>query len=146
MRVPKRRALSLSILFRTKGWLTVAQLVRAWAHELPGAKTAPSQVERDLGHLLLEDMVNGRLDESGPLVDGKRLGLRLITPEGRAGFLEGHQVHELTGDGANTPAADSFIWNRLLVLKEATLDFARRHKLPPPSWWADATEPSPVFE
>jgi hypothetical protein len=134
--------LSLSILFRTKGWLTLAQLVRAWAAELPGAKTAPSQVEGDLRHLLLEDIINGRLDESGPLVDGRRLGLRIITPEGRAGFLEGHRVHELTVDGANTSAADSLIWNRLVVLKEATLDFARRRELPPPSWWTDATEPS----
>ena len=132
----------MSILFRTKGWLTLAQLVRAWAAELPGAKTAPSQVERDLGHLLLEDIINGRLDESGPLVDGRRLGLRIITLEGRAGFLEGHRVHELTVDGANTSAADSFIWNRLVVLKEATLDFARRRELPPPSWWAPATSRS----
>jgi hypothetical protein len=25
-------------------------------------------------------------------------------------------------------------------MKEAILDFARRHELPPPSWWADGTD------
>jgi hypothetical protein len=28
--------------------------------------------------------------------------------------------------------------NRIVVMKEAALDFARRHELPPPSWWTDA--------
>jgi hypothetical protein len=25
----------------------------------------------------------------------------------------------------------------ILIMKEAVLDFARRHRLPPPSWWAE---------
>jgi hypothetical protein len=29
---------------------------------------------------------------------------------------------------------------RLLLAKEVVLDFARRHELPPPSWWSDATK------
>jgi hypothetical protein len=28
----------------------------------------------------------------------------------------------------------------ILLSKEAVLDFARRHKLRPPSWWSDASE------
>jgi hypothetical protein len=52
-----------------------------------------------LVQLLLEDMVNERLDDAGPLAEGRRLGLRVITPEGRAGFLEGHQVRDLIPAG-----------------------------------------------
>jgi hypothetical protein len=62
--------------------------------------TDSDRVERDLGHSLLEDMINGRLDNTGPSVGGRQLGLRLITPENRSGFLEGHQVLELTVDGS----------------------------------------------
>ena len=128
----------MSILFRTKGWLTLAQLLPAWASELAEGKRDANQIERDLRHFLIEDIINGRLDDAGPLRDGRRLGLRFITPENRAGYLEGHQARELITAGG-TPAAFSFISNRLLVLKEAVLDFARRHELPPPSWWTDAS-------
>ena len=124
----------MSILFRTKGWLTVAQLARAWTAEIPGAERDPQQFEQELVHLLLEDIVNKRLDDAGPLVEGRRLGLRIITPDGQAGFLEGHQVRDLIlPDGALT-----FFLDRIVLMKEAVLDFARRHKLPPPSWWTDA--------
>ena len=136
--MPGRRARALSILFRTKGWLTLAQLLPAWASELAEGKRDANQIERDLRHFLIEDIINGRLDDAGPLRDGRRLGLRFITPENRAGYLEGHQARELITAGG-TPAAYSFVSNRLLVLKEAVLDFARRHKVPPPSWWTDAS-------
>jgi hypothetical protein len=123
----------MSILFRTKGWLTLAQLARAWAAEIPGAERDPQQFEQQLVHLLLEDIVNMRLDDTGPLVDGRRLGLRFVTPEGRAGFLDGGQVKDLILPGG--------VWtyhlDRIIVLKEAVLDFARRHELPRPSWWND---------
>jgi hypothetical protein len=130
----------MSILFRTKGWLTVAQLARAWTAEVPGAAQNPQQFEQDLVHLLLEDIINNRLDDVGPLAEGRRLGLRVITPEGRAGFLEGHQVRDLV------PAGDAltFFLHRIVVMKEAALDFARRHELPPPSWWTDAFAASPM--
>jgi hypothetical protein len=124
----------MSILFRTKEWLTVAQLARAWTAEIPGAKQDPQQFEQELVHLLLEDIVNKRLDDTGPLAEGRRLGLRVITSDGRAGFLEGHQVQDLLlPDGALT-----FFLHRIVVMKEAALDFARRHELPLPSWWTDA--------
>jgi hypothetical protein len=129
----------LSILFRTKGWLTVAQLARAWTAEIPGAEQDPQQFEQDLVHLLLEDIINKRLDDAGPLAEGRRLGLRLITPEGQAGFLEGHQVRDLI----LLPGGElSFFLHRIVVMKEAALDFARRHELPPPSWWTDASAAS----
>jgi len=126
----------MSVLFRTKKWLTIAELVPAWAAELPGADRNPAQIERHLGHYLLEDIINGRLDEAGPEVDGRRLGLRLITEENRAGFLEGHHVSALITPN-NTPEGRSFVYHRVLVLKEAILDFGRRYQLPTPSWWAD---------
>jgi hypothetical protein len=124
----------MSILFRTKGWLTVAQLARAWTAEILGAEQDPQQFEQELVHLLLEDIVNNRLDDAGPLAEGRRLGLRVITPDGRAGFLEGHQVRDLILPGG----ALTFFLHRIVLMKEAALDFARRHELPPPSWWTDA--------
>jgi hypothetical protein len=78
----------LSFLYRTKGWLTLAQLIPAWARELAHGKTNASQIEHDLRHFIIEDIMNGRLDDAGPLEDGRRLGLRIITPENRAGYLE----------------------------------------------------------
>jgi hypothetical protein len=129
----------LSILFRTKRWLTIAELVPAWAAELPGADKHPAQIKRHLWHYLVEDIINGRLDDAGPVVDGRRLGLRLITEENRAGFLEGHQVRALIAP-YNTLEGRSFVYHRLLVLKEAILDFASRHQLPPPLWWGDVGE------
>jgi hypothetical protein len=71
----------MSILFRTKGWLTVAQLARAWTAEILGAAQDPQQFEQELVHLLLEDIVNKRLDDAGPLAEGRRLGLRVPTAE-----------------------------------------------------------------
>jgi hypothetical protein len=129
----------MSILFRTKECLTVAQLARAWTAEIPGAKQDPQQFEQDLVHLLLEDIVNKRLDDAGPLAEGRRLGLRFINPDGRASFLDGHQVRDLIPFSDTLP----FFLDRIVVMKEAALDFARRHELPPPSWWTDAFAASP---
>jgi hypothetical protein len=44
----RRSALTMSILFRTKGWLTIAQLARAWTAEIPGAERDPQQFEQEL--------------------------------------------------------------------------------------------------
>jgi hypothetical protein len=83
-------------------------------------------------------MLASRTSHLGPLRDGRRLGLRLVTPEGRAGFLEGAQLREL----ALTDARSAVISHRVLIMKEAVLDFARQHELPPPSWWADPAQAS----
>ena len=121
----------MSILFRTKGWLTVDQLVRAWAGELPGAEKDRKRFEQDLAHLLLEDVANGRLDDAGPLVEGQRLGLRIVTRDFRAGFLEGRQILDALRSGGDA----EFLGHRIVVMKEAALTFAQSHNLPPPSWW-----------
>jgi hypothetical protein len=115
----------LSILFSQKTFLTVPQLTGAWATELG----AP---EYELRHELLEDIVNGRFDASGPRYGGQQSGLRLITPpEGRVGFITGQEVRALIQPGLKPWPLD---W--IVVMKEAVLDFARRRGLPPPSWWA----------
>jgi hypothetical protein len=130
----------MSRLFRTKEYLTIAQLTVAWAVELAEAGEDPSHCTRNLAHILMEDIVNGRLDNLGPLSEGRRLGVALITPECKAGFIEGGQFRDLfrTGQG--------WIPHYVVIMKKATLDFARRRRLPPPSWWTDSEEtptPSP---
>ena len=129
----------MSKLFRTKGWVTIAQLTGAWSSELAEGGEDPEQCEQNLVHILMEDILNGRLDDSGPLVDGRRLGLRLITPENRAAFIEGPQLLELI------QTDQARVLHNVLVMKEAVLDFAQRHQLPLPSWWADsASTPTEV--
>ena len=131
----------MSELFRTKEGLTIAQLTGAWSSELAKGGEDPKQYEENLVHIVLEDILNGRLDDSGPRRDdGQRLGLRLITPEYRAGFIKGPQLLELI-------QTDRFwVLHNVVIMKEAVLDFARRHQLPPPSWWADiASAPTEVL-
>ena len=130
----------MSKLFRTKGWMTIAQLTGVWSSELAEGGEDPKQCEQNLVHILIEDIVNGRLDDSGPLRDdGQRLGLRLITPEHKPGFIKGPQLHELI------QINQSRVLHNVLVMKEAVLDFAQRHHLPSPSWWADsASTPTEV--
>jgi hypothetical protein len=107
--------------------MTVGQLVRAWARELAAPEGGdPQQFERDLLHTLMEDIVNGRLDNSGPFREGQRSGVRFITPENKGAFIEGHQLRNLAPfDPANRWALD-----HILVMKEAALDFAKRRQLP----------------
>jgi hypothetical protein len=92
----------MSILFRSEGWLTIAQLTHAWARELDESKGEASRLEHDLRRLLLEDILNGRLDDAGPLREGRRLGLRLIIQNSPPAFLEGDQVKGL-GSGKTGP-------------------------------------------
>jgi hypothetical protein len=64
----------------------------------------------------------------------------VLTPEYKAGFLEGRQLHDLFR------TRQDWVPHYVLIMKEAALDFARRHRLPPPSWWIDSEEtptPSP---
>jgi hypothetical protein len=135
---PERPRVSIS--FRTKEWLTVAQLTRAWGDEL-----AKAHYVQDLVHSLKEDIVNDRLDDSGPLRNGRRLGVRLITPEGKAGFIEGRRLVDIFINDQTT-----WILDRVVVMREAVLDFARRHQLPASSWWTDqfdlATKSTPASE
>jgi hypothetical protein len=127
----------MSKLFRTKEALTLAQLARAWGSELVESGRDPKQCEHDLIHLLQEDIINGRLDDSGPLCNGARLGLRCIRPDNKAGFVEGRQLLQLLGPGK------AWVLDYILIMKEAVLDFAKRHELVPPSWWAEISEMRP---
>jgi hypothetical protein len=131
----------MSKLFRTKDSLTIAQLTATWSSELVGSGEDPGQCEQNLLHVLMEDIVNGHLDNSGPLRDdGQRLGLRLITSENRAGLVEGRELLDLLRGG------EAYVLHRVVVMKEAALDFAQRHQLPPPTWWTGSpSTPSEVL-
>jgi len=122
----------MSMIFHTKEWMTVAQLVHAWARELaaPGGGD-PQQFEKDLLHTLMEDIVNGRLDNSGPFRENQQSGLRLITPDNRACLIAGHQILDL----APVEPINRWLLDYVLVAREAALDFAERRQLSPPSWW-----------
>ena len=125
----------MSILFRTREWLTLSQLTRAWGEELEQGGRGRQHSVQDLVHSLKEDIVNGRLDDLGPLRKGRRLGVRLITSENKPILVEGRELLHLFN-------ADHRILDYVIVMKEAVLDFARRHQLPPPSWWTDLTAKS----
>ena len=129
----------MSKVFRAKGWMTIAQLTGAWSSELTEGGEDPKQCEHNLVHILMEDILNGRLDDSGPLHDGGRLGLRLITPENRAAFIEGPQLL----DAIRTK--EPWLLHYVVVMKEAVLDFSQRHQLPSPSWWNDSSRRPPRF-
>jgi hypothetical protein len=128
------------LLDRAEGWLRLARLVPAWANELADATSSPSALEGDLWHYLHEDVINGLLDDSGPLINGSRLGLRFIDSSSRGVSVNG----QLLFGKMHLPFRG--IGQRILVAREAVLDFARRHGMPPPSWWSDAsrgeTQPS----
>jgi hypothetical protein len=125
----------MSLLYRAEQWLTIAQLVPAWANELADANSSARQLEGDLWHYLREDVINGLFDDSGPLRNGSRLGLRVIDHRssqppyvaGRLLFGKMHLPFRSKGD-------------HILAAKEAVLHFARRRELSPPSWWSDATK------
>jgi len=117
----------LSVLFATKDWLTIAQLVPAWGRELGRTAPDPSRVEQDLQHELIEDIVNGRFDNSGPLREGQGSGLRLIAPDYKARFVTSNDLRPLV-------PLDPWL-HHIVMMKDAVLDFARRRRVPPPSWW-----------
>lgn len=124
----------MSMVFRRKRSLTIAQLTHAWGYEL--AKEGgedPGQCEEALRHVVLEDMVNGHLDDAGPPWDGRRLGVACITADNRHGFIEGRYFLDLI----RTEPSRSWVWHNVVVTKEAALDFARRHALLPPTWWRE---------
>jgi hypothetical protein len=82
----------MSDVFRTREWLSIPQLVPAWALELAKDKERVGHEEEALLHTLSEDIITGRLDNSGPLRnDGRRLGLRFELG-GRGYFVEGHEL------------------------------------------------------
>ena len=121
----------MPLLDRAEGWLRLARLVPAWANELADATSSPNSLEDDLWHYLHEDVINGLLDDAGPLINGTHLGLRFIDSSGRGVYVNG----ELLFRKMRLPFRG--MGQRILGAKEAVLDFARRHGVPPPSWWSD---------
>jgi len=127
----------MSKLFRTKDHLTLAQLARAWSSELLEPGEDPTRWERELIHILQEDILNGRLDNSGPPRNGCRLGLRWIGPDNKPRFIEGRELLEAFRAGPR-------VLDYVIVMKEAVLNFAERRQLRRPSWWADCAPGLPT--
>ena len=113
----------MSNLFRTKEWMTIAQLTRAWGDELAEDERDRRHYVQDLIHRLKEDIVNGHLDDAGPLHGGRRLGVRLIPPESKAGFIEGRQLLDIFNFDQT-----SWILNCVVVMKEVPDDHKRTHR------------------
>ena len=106
----------------------------AWGFELATVGEEPNRSQKALEHVLLEDIINGRLDHGGPLHDGRKRGLYLEFG-GRPHFVDGYEICTVMAD-------PSFTLHRILIMKEAVLDFAKRREIPPPSWWTDRTSVS----
>ena len=115
----------MSTLYRSERWLTLDRLVPAWARELVNATTSASECERDLWHSLQEDIINGGFDK------GKVWGLAFIQPNNRALPVKGRLLFGKT----SLPLVRYS--HRILVNKNAVLDFAERKELSRPSWWVD---------
>src|SRR5262249_11332113 len=128
----------MSIGFRAQKCLTILQLTRAWGWELAKDGREPDQHVHDLTHILMQDIVNGRLDDSGPLWDGRRLGVGCIRDDYKFAPIEGHHLLALA-----TSKLKNWILYNVVVTKEAELDFANRHEIPPPSWWTNGSSVSP---
>jgi hypothetical protein len=137
----ERRA-DVSILYRTEAWLTLSQLVPAWAKELADRNTSASEVEHDLWRYLYEDTINGLLDAGGPLRNSTRRGVAIIGPDNCARYVEGRLLGRLLVREGKTRSPFFSMPDRILVLKDAVLNFALRRRLPPPSWWAGTTSAS----
>ena len=128
----------MSILFRTQKCLTVFQLTRAWGLELAKSAGEAERHVHDLTHILMQDIVNGHLDDSGPFWNGRRSGVGIITANYKVGFIEGRYFLGL----ATSELTKNWVLHYDVVMKEAVLDFASRQEIPPPSWWTDGTSVS----
>jgi hypothetical protein len=129
----------LSSLYRTKASLILAELLPAWAKELAADEIEIAQVEQDLTGVLIDDIVHGYLDDKGPLKDDLCVGVRFIKSNGAVMDVRGHQIGEMLEREATSPARFKRLCHRIVVMREAVLDFARRRELAPPSWWSKKT-------
>lgn len=109
-------------LYSTKKLLTLAQLVDAWGAEL-GIEPAA------LGHQLIEDAVNGLFGEG-------EIGMSAPRADGFPGFgvLDESGLKELAQMVAATGLRVSS--GHIFIKRQATLVFAARRRVAPPSWWA----------
>jgi hypothetical protein len=135
-----QNALTVPILFRALDHLHLNKLTHYWARELVGAGQDFSIFEQELARILLEDIINGRFDNAGPLRNGERSGLRLIFFWDRPPvFIAGRQIKDLILMGA---LPRDWLPRLVIVMKDAVLDFAERRALRQPSWWIGPAETS----
>jgi hypothetical protein len=118
---------------RAERWLTLAQLVPAWANELADASHSADQLERDLWQCLYEDARIGFVDHSGPRRNGRRRGLCVIDDNGRFQYISGRLLGTV-----HFPFRR--LGHRIFLARKAHLALARRHGVPPFSGWPDASE------
>jgi len=121
---------------RAEQWIVLAELVPDWANELADGSHSPGQLEDDLWQWLYEDATIGLLDDSGPLKNGRRRGL-CVDHNGEYRYVSGRLL--LVG---RVPFPFRRSGHRILLAKKTTLDFARRHRLPSPSWLKRETQRS----
>ncbi len=131
----------MSKIFRTKEWMTVAQLGRCWAGELATAEVDRQQSEHFLLHTLMEDIINGRLDNAGPSREDQRSGLSFIMAGNKPRITEGRELCDLFP----LDPANRWMLDHIVVMKEAVLDFAVRRELPAPSWWTSSVDAPTTF-
>jgi hypothetical protein len=66
----------MSKIFRSKGFLTIAQLSHSWARELVEPRRGCTfHCEQNLMHELTEDVLNGRFEATGRFSDGQNSGI-----------------------------------------------------------------------
>ena len=118
---------------RAEQWLTLAQLVPAWANECADASHSADQLERDLWQCLYEDARIGFLDHSGPRRNGRRRGLCIIDDNGRFQYISGRLLGTVHFPFRRRG-------HRIFLARKAHLALARRHWVPPFSGWPDASE------
>ena len=118
---------------RAEQWLTLTQLVPAWANELADASHSADQLERDLWQCLYEDAAIGFLDHSGPRRNGRRRGLCIIDDNGRFQYISGRLLGTVHFPFRRRG-------HRIFLARKAMLAVARRHWVPPFSGWSDASE------
>jgi hypothetical protein len=121
----------LSALYRAEAQLTADALVRAWAPEL-------NVDERDLGRLLAQDIISGRLDHFGPELGGERWGVGVLLRDLRVNLTRGADLRELMA--AAGPATLQWMLPSIVIRKEAVLAFAESRGLTPPSWWGPSSD------
>jgi hypothetical protein len=69
--------------------ISIDQLLADWPNELAtNYSTGVGEIRESVLRRLRQDAIDGLLDNSGPLRNGRRLGVQVINPAGYAQFVE----------------------------------------------------------